>query len=323
LTKGSGMSDAGDPGGEKIVYLMRGLPSSGKSHTADRLAGASGLVCETDAYFYQCVGEDPGSYDYRADLLDEARDWNFERFREGIGEGTSPIVVDRGNSLAPETQRYARYAIDHGYRVELREPDSEWWQEIRVLLKYKRHTWPVLRKWAEVLALLSSRTHRVPQAVIERRMARWRIGLTVQDILDLDPRSPLQPSRLRATSAAGGRSVAANGKPAESAARLSIPGQAHLVTGKAGQSRASPAEERGRDALLFDESAGLFERLRTAAERQADTVRTLPDSAAGGGPDAGDWIFDGSEGGVDRDGAWAPSGLIDWEASPPDGPRER
>ena len=65
-----------EPG--KIVYLMRGLPSSGKSHTARKLAGQTGIVCETDEYFYTHLGDDPARYDYRPELLEEARQWNFE-----------------------------------------------------------------------------------------------------------------------------------------------------------------------------------------------------------------------------------------------------
>jgi hypothetical protein len=41
----------------KIVYLMRGLSSSGKSHTAKQLAGQTGIVCETDEYFYTWLEE--------------------------------------------------------------------------------------------------------------------------------------------------------------------------------------------------------------------------------------------------------------------------
>ena len=42
---------------EQIVYLMRGLPCCGKSHTARKLAGDQGVVLETDEYFYHCVGD--------------------------------------------------------------------------------------------------------------------------------------------------------------------------------------------------------------------------------------------------------------------------
>ena len=159
---------------EKTVYLMRGLPACGKSHTARTLAGQTGAVLETDQYFYTEVGDDSTSYDYRKDLLDGARRWNFQRFVKAIETGISPIVVDRGNSRDMETQRYARYAVDHGYGVELAEPESEWWQEIRVLLKYRQITKPVLLQWADRLADMSRSTHRVPAATIRRWMDHWK-----------------------------------------------------------------------------------------------------------------------------------------------------
>lgn len=162
---------------------MRGLPGSGKSHTARKLAGEAGLVCETDEYFYTQTGKDPRRYDYRPELLEEARRWNFGRFKKGVDEGITPIVVDRGNALTEDTRIYAQFALDRGYRVEIKEPDSEWWQEIRILLKYKQYVWPVLRRWANILARMSRANHRVPEEVILRRMRSWKFNLTVDDIL--------------------------------------------------------------------------------------------------------------------------------------------
>jgi hypothetical protein len=169
---------------EKVVYLMRGLPSCGKSHSARRLAGEHGLICETDEYFYTQVGDDPTVFDYRADLMPAARKWNFDRFVVAVSQGISPIVVDRGNSRSVESRIYVKHAIEHGYRVELKEPDSEWWQEIRVLLKYKDYTRPILNAWAEQLAKMSQQTHRVPASTIRRWMYKWKYDLTVEDILN-------------------------------------------------------------------------------------------------------------------------------------------
>ncbi|MCA9202230.1 MAG: AAA family ATPase, partial [Planctomycetales bacterium] len=72
---------------ERIVYLMRGLPACGKSYTARRLAGATGVILETDQYFYLQVGDDPASYDYSEERLPAARQWNFNRFRRAIAAG--------------------------------------------------------------------------------------------------------------------------------------------------------------------------------------------------------------------------------------------
>ena len=176
------------------VYLMRGLPSSGKSTTARSLAGPEGVVCETDAYFFTHVGSDPDRFDYRAELMDTARSWNFQRFCEAVDARRSPVVVDRGNALSLETQRYARYAVDAGYHVQLAEPDSDHWAEIRVLLRYRHLTQPALDEWADRLAVMNRRSHRVPAETIRRWMSKWKADLTVEDILDYAPRSRVSAS---------------------------------------------------------------------------------------------------------------------------------
>ena len=169
---------------DKVVYLMRGLPSCGKSTTARELTQSGGIVLETDEYFYTQVGDDPTRYDYHADLLPAAREWNFERFVEAIAAGRSPIVVDRGNGLNAETRRYAQYAVKHGYRVELKEPDSPQWLEIRVLLQSKHANRQLLYQWADRLSEMSRTGHRVPAATIRDWMDKWRCDLGVDHILN-------------------------------------------------------------------------------------------------------------------------------------------
>ncbi|HQX51737.1 MAG TPA: AAA family ATPase [Planctomycetaceae bacterium] len=167
------------------VYLMRGLPGCGKSHRARRLAGDQGIVLETDQYFYTQVGDDPASYDYSEELLPKARGWNLGRLRDAIAQGISPIVVDRGNGRNPESREYAVCAVEQGYRVELAEPDSPWWQELRVLLKYKQYVADELfDAWARKLADATRDGHRVPSATIRHWMSRWRHDLTVEQILN-------------------------------------------------------------------------------------------------------------------------------------------
>lgn len=177
----------------RIVYLMRGLPSCGKSHTAAKLAGPSGVVLETDQYFHTHVGDDPESYDFRRQLMPQAQAWNFARFVEAVAVGRSPIVVDRGNSRNAETRKYARHAVAHDYEVELAEPESPWWQEIRVLLKYKPITDPILDEWAQRLSQMSRTTHRVPVSTIRHWIKGWKHDLTVAEILGEDE-PPTAPS---------------------------------------------------------------------------------------------------------------------------------
>ena len=180
----------------RIVYLMRGLPSSGKSHRAQRLAGDDGLVLETDRFFYEAKADGVERYVYHESRLAEARAWNFQRFSEALALSRTPIVVDRGNGLNDETRRYARLARERDYEVELAEPDSPWWQDIRVLLKYRPATWPVLEQLAEQLHRRSRATHRVPLERILKLMRDWRSDLTIQQILD-DPAPPTAPPTMR------------------------------------------------------------------------------------------------------------------------------
>lgn len=171
---------------QRIVYLMRGLPACGKSHRARRLAGGEGIVLETDQYFYTEVGDNPAHYDYRDELLPQAREWNFERFCAAIAEDRSPIVVDRGNGLNPETRLYAAYADEHGYQIDLAEPDSPWWLELRVLLKYKQYVDERLfDAWALKLSEATRDGHRVPAKTIRHWMARWRSNVSVEAILKI------------------------------------------------------------------------------------------------------------------------------------------
>ena len=166
---------------------MRGLPACGKSHRAKRLAGSNGVVLETDAYFYTQVGTDATSYDYDKELLPAARQWNLNRMRDAIAAEVSPIVIDRGNGLNPETREFASCAVEHGYRVELAEPDSPWWQELRVLLKYKDFIVDRLFDgWAQRLADNTRDGHRVPASTIRSWIKNWRHDITVQQILECE-----------------------------------------------------------------------------------------------------------------------------------------
>lgn len=168
---------------QRIVYMMLGLPSCGKSTTGKKLAGDTGIVCETDEYFLTQVGSDPTSYDWDDDLIDEARRWNFERYEQALKDGIRPIVLDRGTRPNRYARRAAKLALKHGYRITLAEPESPWWQEIKVLLRYRPWTDPVLRDWADELATLSKRTHRVPAEVIYERMCDWDTDFTMEDVL--------------------------------------------------------------------------------------------------------------------------------------------
>lgn len=166
--------------GKHVVYLMRGVPASGKSYAAKKLAGRRGLVCETDSFF----GSPGINYNFKPERVDLARNSNMKKFKDGLKHGISPIVVDRGNGKGHRTRWYAQTALDSGYEVRLAEPVSDSWKEIKALLVNRRVIDILLRDWAGILALKQERTHGVQALRIRSSMDRFDTQLTVKKILE-------------------------------------------------------------------------------------------------------------------------------------------
>jgi predicted kinase len=54
---------------EKVLYIVRGIPGSGKSTFAKRLVGEDFLVCEADKYF---IDKKTGEYNFDVTKIKEA-----------------------------------------------------------------------------------------------------------------------------------------------------------------------------------------------------------------------------------------------------------
>jgi len=165
---------------------MRGLPSCGKSTTAQKLKGKNGIVLETDEYFLSQVGENKNEYNFDEKLMPIAREWIIERYHKALAEGISPIIVDRGNSLNQLSYHLATAAIRAGYQVTFAEPESPWWTKIRELLKDKKKNQHLLLNWAKKLQHRSRNEppyHRVALKDILRLMQYWHSDLTIEFVL--------------------------------------------------------------------------------------------------------------------------------------------
>jgi len=164
----------------RVVYLMRGVPGSGKSFTAKKLAGKKGLVCETDSFF----GPPGKQYRFIKRLVPAARISNMKQFLYGLAESISPIVVDRGNSNGRRTRWYAVTARLFGYNVKFAEPTSPWWKQIKKMLTGKSAwSFSTLEGWVCDLAKRQEGTHQVSKRAIWRSMVRWKATLKIEDLL--------------------------------------------------------------------------------------------------------------------------------------------
>lgn len=95
----------------KKVIILRGLPGSGKSTKAKTFGG---VVVSADHYF-----EKTGTYIFDRTKLGSAHGECRSAFEKHITNGEPIIVVDNTNVTKREYLPYAKYAVDHGYEIEI------------------------------------------------------------------------------------------------------------------------------------------------------------------------------------------------------------
>lgn len=100
------------------VYILRGLPGSGKSTKAKELMNEDHVdvaIVSADYYFHR----PDGTYDWNARLIGNAHKWCQEQFIECM-EGSLPygkIIVDNTNIRRKDFQFYVDNATRNGYKV--------------------------------------------------------------------------------------------------------------------------------------------------------------------------------------------------------------
>ncbi|XP_064636419.1 uncharacterized protein LOC135493227 [Lineus longissimus] len=107
--------------GDKVLIMMRGCPGSGKSTLARQLL-FNGVILSTDDFFVS----DDGRYLYEQEKIGDAHEWNQERALKNMKSGVSPIIIDNTNIQAWEMKPYVIRGIEHGYKVEIFEPNTPW-----------------------------------------------------------------------------------------------------------------------------------------------------------------------------------------------------
>ena len=109
---------------DKFAFIVRGVPGSGKSTTAQYLAGKSGIVHAVDSY--HC--DENGNFLWNDDLSEERYQKNFEAFSKSCKMNYSVVVCDCINIEKKEFQKYIDVARKHGYitsTVVLDKPSAQ------------------------------------------------------------------------------------------------------------------------------------------------------------------------------------------------------
>jgi len=118
-----------------------------------------------------------GSYIFNVKELGNAHQWNQQRALDFMLKGVSPILIDNTNTQRWEAKFYVERALEHGYQVKIREPETVWW----------------LSRNVEQLA--QKNQHGVPAEGIRNMVERWEDDFTVDAILKSEKPSFQKPNR--------------------------------------------------------------------------------------------------------------------------------
>ncbi len=111
---------------KKIVSILRGLPSTGKSEYADHFPHA--VVCSADDFFMK-----DGKYNFVGAQVPVAHQWCLGKFidalnslrkkdealEEMIASRVEHIIVDNTNTMKWEYSNYIKLAVANGYDYEI------------------------------------------------------------------------------------------------------------------------------------------------------------------------------------------------------------
>ena len=140
---------------DRKLYIMRGLPGSGKSTQAHQIGG---LIYSTDDFFIK-----DGIYQFDSSKLTQAHQWNQQRTKEALDDKIHTVVVDNTGIKAWEMRPYAEFGFNNDYMIILAEPETP-------------HKWDVSK-----LAQINS--HNVPERIIQRMKDNYQHNLSLDDIL--------------------------------------------------------------------------------------------------------------------------------------------
>lgn len=153
------------PNMRKTFYIMRGMPGSGKSFLAKQLAGKTGQIFTADDFFI----DEQGNYNWDADKIGYAHQWNHDRTKAAINKGISPVILDNTNVSKFELRNLKpliEYALSKEYETEIKEPNTSWAFNPEELAKRN--------------------THGLSQEQIEGKLRKWVPDVTTQDILNYE-----------------------------------------------------------------------------------------------------------------------------------------
>ena len=178
-----------DPNNDKVLILMRGVPSSGKSYRSLELAGDNPSVIHSADHFFG-----KNSEEYVANWTIEKLGTAHKQCQKNISmmlQRQLPLaIVDNTNTMVRELMPYFEMAVQYQYRVQIEEPTSTWWvNDIAPYLDDKEKNKKQLEKMCKFLWELNQKTHKVPLESINKMLFRYHHNVTVEQLANIYARN--------------------------------------------------------------------------------------------------------------------------------------
>ena len=138
---------------EKILYIVRGIPGSGKSTFAKMLVGEDFLVCEADKYF---IDKETGEYNFDSTKIKEAHKFCQDTVESYMKDS---LVND---------QFYSEIAVSNTFTQEW---EMEYYIELAKKYEYTVFTIIVENRHG------GKNVHGVPDEVLTKMRERFEIKL--------------------------------------------------------------------------------------------------------------------------------------------------
>lgn len=147
----------------KKMLILRGCSGSGKSTLAKKLwmLNLDSVILSTDELYNSPIsGNDTPQYFWSGDTLRIAHALNLGKTIVACERGIKNIIIDNVNSTWKEIEPYVKTALKYGYEIDIKEPETSWKNDIKLLSKMN--------------------THNVPESVVEKQIGRFESAESIE-----------------------------------------------------------------------------------------------------------------------------------------------